>query len=777
MTATSRPGRRRALAWGAALLVAAGVALSLGGSTPAGAAPAGPEHPAAPADPSGSQCSWQNPEGDGNSIVFQLKCPEGIPDPTTENALPDRPAPACTPFRERRWGEWLQEKWYMRCPSEGWKLVHCRDEQSFWFDDEKDVPVRVDSPQWWLDEIAAESSIDEGKGCELAANPPIADCAHTDLDTYKSPGLLPDQCWGTYPTANYELSWEDGAWYDVGGYQDRLMGWFTSLAFLVGRSAMQLALWLVDWAYTFDIKQYTDMTARIAGRYDVRIIDRWQLSDICWLALAAYCGFTALRNRMSKAGGEFLVSFVVAGLAFVLFANRAFYMDYTADAIRLASDDLLLAATGAGGEAPGSDQAPGSPNPESPQLQQARRTRVIRPVQKVLHEEFVERPYVQLNWGSDLDDPKCIAVLNNITSTGWDEHGWPARYMERSDCPLKAEIARFNRDVGGTRLFSSVLIMIMALIVAAMLALSAGTVVLAKFLLAVLFALVPFVTVAGVLPGYGRRVVWTWLGALVQVFLVAAGMAFLLSLMLIGTSEVLVATADAEPLERWGVMLVVVAVVFLTRKRLLTGSQAFSTSLSNAMTRLSPATAHWQGGSSVGFDFDRTDRLIGRNASLAGYTAAYGTAAAALGTVALTAGGYHRRAVERRVGRRALRNLEIMERRREMPIIEGRFDAYNYSDLPPGSGGGGGGGGGGGNPFGGPDPRNGHWRSRGELKAMTRAPVRGSLLHPWRGVSHRRHNKRVHRAYEWNRRRAMRATSKTDYFRANLRHRRRAPRT
>lgn len=648
---------------------------------------AAPLAPAAPAAPADHPCTWRMVEdADGKRHVYP-NCPAGVSWPTDGAHQPPLPA-GC---RRERVSHGLGDQgptMEVVCASRGKIRIDCRNETDWLPDDHETVEVPENAPQWWLDQIKSESEKNEGQGCSLAEHPPHEACADIDLQTYDPPGLLPDQCWGTYPTANYELSWEDGEWYDVGQYNDRLMGWITSFLFIIGRSAIQIVLWLVDWGFTFDIKQYTNISDKLGGRYQTRLVGGWGLEEIMWFVLVGYIGFTALRGRMSVAGGELVLSIVLAGLATVLFTHRADYMDSVADTMRIASDDLLVSARN---EEPPDGEIP----PDE----------VIRPLQRQIHYEFVELPYIYLNWGRELTDD-CAEALNNITSTGWDDDGWPARYMEQAGCK---EAADDNRDVGGERMFGALLTMVVALIVAAFLGLAALTVVMSKFLVAVLFALTPFVALTAVLPGTGRRLAWSWLGALIQVFIMAVGMSFLLALMMLGVSEVLTATEDADLVERWSIVLVLVSVVYFTRKRLVTGGQAFASRMTDAFTRLSPASANWSGGGQIGFDFGRTDRLAGQGMRGAGL--AVGATARAAGRTAA------RRWTERRIARRGLRNLEYMERTRERPAEEYRLDTYRYGGRAPAgtpgsvsvrAGGGGGGGGGGGVVVGGrgaPGPR------------------------------------------------------------------------
>jgi hypothetical protein len=596
-------------------------------------------------------CRWDFQYGDDNKRSVKLVCDPTVYVPTNRALMPD-PPPGC------RWegtGAVRGQTPAPACADAGMQKVDCRNEKDWWFDDDETMQVAESAPPWWLKEIEEESKVDEGQGCKLAEHPPFLPCADRDLDGYSPPGLLPDQCWGTYPTSNYELSWDDGSWSDVSKYGERLMGWVASFMFIIGRSAIQVVLWLVQWGYEFDITEYTEITTSVGGRYQERIVGPWGLDDMVWMILIGYAGFTTLRRRFGVAGGEILLSFVMLGLATVLFDNRGMYMDAVSEAMTTGSDDLLIAATDSetGGEV--TDQ----------------RAEVIRPLQEEIHLQFVEEPYMYLNWGTSRLSPECREIILNIAATGWDGDGWPARYMGREGNPEDCKrIAGFNKEMNGTRLASALLTMAVSLIVAAVLGLAAITVLLAKFMVGLLFAMTPFVVVIAVLPGAGRRLAWTWLGGVVQAFAAAWGMSFVIALMLLATGEFLDSSQEMEIYERWALVLLVVGLAYGGRKRLVASTQTFAGFVADAMTRLSPAAGGWSSRGPVGVDFGGGDRFAGRAGRLAGRTA--------MEPVRFAGRSASQRWQERRTARRSLANLRYMERARNRPALEHRVDTYQY---------------------------------------------------------------------------------------------------
>lgn len=638
-------------------------------------------------------CTWTE-QIDGDERTANLTCPDTVEYPTTEKDQPPLPQ-GC----RRRPGLAGEAGRVLTCARVGMDLVDCRDEVDWWFDKHDTVEIPANPPKWWLDAIKAESSRDEGQGCDLARHPPHKTCAEIDLGKYNPPGLLPDECWGTYPTALFELSWEDGGWTEVSRYKTRIMGWIASFLYVVGRSAVQLVLWVLEWAYTFDVTQYSDTVSAIADKYQERIIGPWGLEEIVWFILVAYLGFSVLRGKMGLAGGELLVSLVVAGLATVLLADKAAYLDSIADATALASDELFTAgielcddfrearhgATPADPDAP--DRCRDGADRPGPQGFTDRQRQVLQPLQMQLHQEFIEEAYMYLNWGaaSDNMDKKCLDRAMQIASTGWDGDGWPTRHMlgyDPDDAPDKPDntckqYSEFNKDVDSERLGGAVLILAVSLVVSASVGLMSVTLLLSKFLLAILFTLAPFAAVFAVMPGSGRRPVWSWLGACAQAILAVLVVSWVCTMMLVGTGEMLNATDDMELHERWGLVLLIVGGAYFGFQRARASTQTFAGHMADAFTRLSPAARGWVGRGPVGVDFKTGDNIANRGSRLAG--------AAAAAPAVLAGRSAVRRWQERRTARRSLGNMRYMERQRTRPALEHRVDTYQYANRAAGA--------------------------------------------------------------------------------------------
>ncbi|MGH9213340.1 MAG: type IV secretion system protein [Acidimicrobiales bacterium] len=677
---------RRLLLGGFAALV-----LSLGWQSPAAARP---DDARAPGD---HDCSWEVYDLPGGEKRARLSCADGIePDDVPEDHQP--PLPAGCRVETVRPGLGDQGPYDVtRCDASvpltdnTMEWITCRDEHDFWFDDERSVQIPRNAPQWWKDEIRFESEDDEGRGCQIAEHVPKQLCSEVALETYDSPGLLPDECWGTYPSSNYEVNWDDGGMFD---FDNKMQGWTGSFMYNVGKGGIQSALWLVGWAFSFDITEYTSFANHLAGSYQTNIVGPFGLEDIVWYALIAWAGFTALRGRLGMAGGEILVAVVLAGLATVLFTNRGSYMDSVAELMDETSARLLVAAQSErclpeDRVPPGSDTHGRADCREGEVLVTSDPSRPanlrdeIRPLQQRIHEAFIEQPYAYLNWGRVTTD-RCLEAQNRIIGVGFNDDGWPQRHMARAGCE---EEARYNRDPVGEKMLGAFLTMLAALVVAFFLGLMALTVVISKFLVAVLFAILPFAALGAILPGGARRMAWSWLGTLLQLIVAVVAMSFLLALLMLGVDEVLRSTADLDLVERWFIVLLIVSCVFFARRRMLAGSKSLAENFANTMTRLTPAGASSTTGNWGGVDLQGVDRGVSRTARTAAIAGAYGSIAAGsavAGGLAVAGRTVVVRRAEARVARRNLRNLtEIQHSNRG-------WEGYRMTELG-GRGGGGGG--------------------------------------------------------------------------------------
>jgi len=670
----SRPAGWRAPALlGLTVLAALGLVLGW-----ASAAAADPRTPAAPGAPT-HHCHWVTRNLDDGTVSGRLDC--GRDDVRFVDRSHWPPLPAGCHLGGTAW----THQGIIFCDgttvvTDRVEWVTCRDEHDFWPDDTERVPIPVDAPDWWKREIHLESSEeidprtgdeigDEGRGCQIAHRPPQALCSQRNLADYHPPGLLPDECWGTYPTSNYAVNWNDGGMFD---FENKMQGWTGSFMFNIGKGAVVTALWLTGWAFTFKITDYTLFAANVAGSYQDNIVGPFGLEDIMWFTLIVWAGFTTLRGRIGMATGEILVAIILAGVATVLFDNRILYMNEVARLMDETSARLLVAGQTERcvptREVPPNARRLGRRNCEDGEvrivLDPRRSANVrdeIRPLQRHIHQAFIEQPYAYLNWGK-VTSGDCLRAQNEIIGVGFNADDWPERHMRRAGCE---DEANFTRDSTGERMLGAFLTMASSLVVSFLLGLMAITVVLSKFLVALLFAIMPFAALAGTLPGGARRLAWSWASALLQLVVAVTAMTFLLALLMLAVDQILGATEGLGLVERWFIVLLIVSAVFFARKKLISGSKSLGENLANSLTRLTPAGAHSTTGNWGGFDISGIDR--GTNATLkgAGIAGAYGAIGAGMvagGALGLAARTVVVRRAEARVARRSLRNLYEVQR-------------------------------------------------------------------------------------------------------------------
>ncbi|HUP86844.1 MAG TPA: type IV secretion system protein [Acidimicrobiales bacterium] len=362
-----------------------------------------------------------------------------------------------------------------------------------------------------------------------------------------SRSIVPDDCWGRFPSSHYDIGFDDGAWNDI---SRKVYGTFTDLAFQATRASIAAALWLVEWAYGFGIYERLGGTAiDLADRYQHNVIGPLGLNELVWFYGIAWAAIAALRGKLAMAAGELAISVVAAGLAAAILANPAGYLVGTFDTMGRLSGAVLATGTG-------------QPPPQNGVDAEA----VMRPLQAQIHSAFVEQPYDYLDWGGPLPPP-CAAERDRILADG--PHGSddaPRDAMAQAGCQEQAD---FNHDPNGSRLFGALLTLGAAVLTVALMALVSLTVVVAQVLAIVLFAVAPFALLAAVLPGAGRELAWRWVAALVRVGVAVIGMSLVLSLLLLTVTALLEATSAVGLVERFALLNVVVIAMLVARKRIL----------------------------------------------------------------------------------------------------------------------------------------------------------------------------------------------------------------
>ena len=438
-----------------------------------------------------------------------------------------------------------------------------------------------------------------------ATPPAVSPCATAAGPATETDSVVPDDCWGRFPSSHYDIGCDEGAWNNI---SRKVYCTFTDLAFQGARSTTDLTLWLVGWSYGFGIyDRLGGQAITIANTYQRNLIGPLGLSDLAWFAAMAWAGFAALRGKLTMAAGELLMSLVFAVLAGIFLANPGGYLQGLFDTMGSTSGAIF--ATANGDAPPANGHAADS---------------VLHPLQAQIHSAFVEQPYDILNWGAPLTG-RCATARDQILDDG--PHGnddAPRNVMTAAGCD---QAAKFNHDPNGTRLFGAVLTLIATLVMAVLIIPVALTVVVAQVVAIVLFSIAPFALLAAILPGSGRALAWAWIGAIGRVVVAVVGMSFLLSLLLLTEQAVLAGTAGASLIERFVLMNIGVVVMFIARKRILAGGHNIATQLAHhastrrpggersAAWRAAPAVAGITGfavGQSIGADRQsRSARMAG----------------------------------------------------------------------------------------------------------------------------------------------------------------------
>ncbi|HLM64755.1 MAG TPA: hypothetical protein VK306_10695 [Acidimicrobiales bacterium] len=401
----------------------------------------------------------------------------------------------------------------------------------------------------------------------LLGNGPVQnECQPTDGSAAAAPAgsIVPDDCWGPFASSHYDIGCDEGAWNNIGR---KVYCTFTDLAFQGARSATATSLWLVEWAYSFGVYERLGGPAiTIADTYQSNLIGPLGLTELAWFYAVVWTGLGVLRGRFAMAGGEFAASIVMAGLAGILLANPAGYMQGAFDTMGTISGALLSTGTG-------------QPPPDDALDADA----VLQPLQAHLHRAFVEDPYDHLNWGDTDMPPQCRAMRDRILAFGpWGNSDGPRDAMEQAGCQAQAD---FNHDPTGQRLFGAVLTMTAALVMVVLVGLVSLTIVVAQIMAVVLFAVAPFAALGAILTGGARKLALAWIAGIIRVILVVIGMSFVLSLLLLTIEALLSAGADADLIERFALVNIVVIAMFAARRRVLSAGADLAANIGG---RLSP---------------------------------------------------------------------------------------------------------------------------------------------------------------------------------------------
>jgi hypothetical protein len=491
------------------------------------------------------------------------------------------------------------------------------------------------APPAWADP-ASPAPAGPGISCPPEASAPPSDASNGALLDKLVPGQSAADRPGCFPTSAYRIDFHQG---NILSTPDNTMGWFTDFLFGFTRVLVAVGLWVVEWVFTFGFAaRLAQPAADIAARYQSNVAAPL-VSFVLTLA-AVYGGFHIFRGRLGKGVGEFGLSlFIVAFFAAFIISQPKTFLDNALKTTGALSGSVVSLAVNCGsgcdtvqlGRCPAgsgdpsctvpADNVSGSPDPSTnpnaygPPVPGSDRAEfvfdqyrgLIRPLERGIHQAFIEQPYQLLQWGQTVPGGECTHRMNEILaqSPGGDRnkiiHIMKNGALGKDDGGVLAQLNpvktlsdalfggsddfdgncdalyKFNRQPSMERLGVAAMSLFAAAIIIVLLVLVAGTVVAAQLVAVVLIALTPFAALGGALPGAGRQVLWRWVASFARALLAILLMSSFLAFLLVTSKAVFDTTVNDSLLVRMVALNLVTIVAFVARKKMLAAGHRVAT--------------------------------------------------------------------------------------------------------------------------------------------------------------------------------------------------------
>lgn len=402
---------------------------------------------------------------------------------------------------------------------------------------------------------------------------------------------------------------------------DLFWGLATDAAFNIVRILSMVGLWLVELVYSFRLVEWMDGPAsELSEAMHRNYVGRLGLNDFAVFLAVAYSGFRLLTRKTARGLSELAISLLIAVLGATLVDNPTAILEGSLPYAIGTSGAMLQLATNPEGNPDGAipDEVEGATTIEDGEYHH-----LVRPLTDRLHEAIVGQPYDLVNWGRVLEGTDCAdareAILADETIHAM-EGGDRARQMMR-DAGCGAE-ADFNARPSATRFAMAVLAIVVTMVIDLLLGVVSFGVAGAQFTLAGLVVILAVAWVIAILPGTGRQIGLRYLGTGLQACTVIVVGSFVLSMLLVITTELLAGDHELGLMERFVLLIIAVIMLFRFRKRLLTMTQDIVTHATEKLQTtddesgfganlLSPAAA----GASFGIGKNLLDKAMGRAVS------------------------------------------------------------------------------------------------------------------------------------------------------------------
>ncbi|HSK97585.1 MAG TPA: hypothetical protein VK891_13280, partial [Euzebyales bacterium] len=326
---------------------------------------------------------------------------------------------------------------------------------------------------------------------------------------------------------------------NLGGIGDVLWWSFTDLLFALTRLVTVFGIWLVEWAYSFRIVDLARGPAvNVAERLDDDIVGPLGLGDFAVFLAVFYSGYKLLRRQTGLGVSELVTSLVIAVLGAVVVANPAWLVDNLLPYFIDASGAIVQL---------------GSDEEDVERSESVAANELVRPLVDELFDKLIVQPYDLISFGYLLE-PECAAARDShLRSEDWSyRDGDNIRDALRdADCDRAAD---FNEDATLERLGMALISLLVACIVCVLLIMVAVTVIGSQFVFLAVLALVPLWAVLAIVPGTLRQVGLRGVYTAGRSGIAIPAATFLLTLLLILSSEVLGDETIERLEERWLVL-------------------------------------------------------------------------------------------------------------------------------------------------------------------------------------------------------------------------------
>ncbi|WP_028649010.1 type IV secretion system protein [Nocardiopsis sp. CNT312] len=367
------------------------------------------------------------------------------------------------------------------------------------------------------------------------------------------------------PYDHYDITADTGGWQD---WHLKLNLWLSDSVMATNRTIVGGALWLLDWAFRFEVASLITEPAHTVGQtYQTEVIDRLGLPAFFLLLGAAWCGVQMMRGRVAMGAGELAVTLLISALATTVLAHPADVL-LGEDGMLMHTRDTAMALTSV-------TVTQGASVSSDPQ-------QAAQPLTDALTDVLIVQPHQALNYGEVLDETHpCWDTYRQVVQDGpWGDDDTPRDMMNDAGCE---DLAEYNASPTMDRLLGTVLLLAASLIVNLLLLILVCVLLIAVIAMGIYVVLCPLVLVAALLPGGGRQLLWRWIGGVVKTLLAIIAICVFIAIFTVIIGAFMDASTDLPLVARFALVDLVALGGLIGHRKLINAGNRASQRLSRRL--------------------------------------------------------------------------------------------------------------------------------------------------------------------------------------------------